>query len=79
LSRKSGWAAERSALLVSPFAGQGPVEAFGFAALPRTVGFDEFVSDAVLGEQLAQLAAAAVAERVVGHQTFDTVAPHLHE
>lgn len=40
-------------LPVGPFRLQGAVEAFNFAVLPRTVGADELVGDAVAGEQVA--------------------------
>ena len=56
-------------LPVGPLGLQGAVESLCFTVLPGAVGFDELLSDAVRGADLAQR--PAVGPGVVGEQSFD--------
>ena len=58
-------------LAVGPFGGQGAVEAFDFAVLPRAVRLDESLFRAEVFARVFHGLRVAVGERVVGHDAFD--------
>lgn len=56
-------------LAVGPFGGQGPVQSFDLAVLPRTVRLDELLGNAMFSTYSTQ--AVPVCPRVIGHQPLD--------